>query len=279
MAGESAREAARRMREKSERIARAAENWERGAHGEERTAGVLGRLPSSEWTVFNDVRWPGRPRANIDHVVVGPPGVFVIDSKNWNGRIEVRDGVLRQNRRRRDSAVEGATEAALAVAGLLSPVPSTLVAPVLCFVREEAVTGRAAAVMLCSTGNLSELLNTRPAVFDGSAREQVARVLEHRLAAAAVITPAAEPRPARARGRSHASRPAARRSRSGVRSTVVARLVGAAIGLGIVGAALWSPLPQMVGNAVVDLVEPTDVRHEEPERPNRRGDRERSERP
>ena len=64
--------------------------------------------------MFHDVRWPGRRRANLDHVVVGPSGVFVVDTKNWSGRIEVRVGVLRQDGRSREKAVTGVADAARA---------------------------------------------------------------------------------------------------------------------------------------------------------------------
>lgn len=63
MAQESAREMARRQRERAERLAQSAEAWERGADGEAATARALDALPPSEWTVFHDVRWPGRQRA------------------------------------------------------------------------------------------------------------------------------------------------------------------------------------------------------------------------
>lgn len=119
MAGESAHESARRQREKAERLLRSAELHEKGAEGERVTAAVLDRLPGEEWTVIHDVRWPGRRFANVDHVVIGPSGVFVVDSKNWSGRIEVRDQVLRQNGYKREPAVAGAAEAALAVARLV----------------------------------------------------------------------------------------------------------------------------------------------------------------
>src|SRR3546814_15778766 len=115
MAGESSREYARRQREKADRHARAAERFERGAEGESATTAVLQPLLDQGWVVLHDVAWPGRPRANIDHVVIGPGGAFVIDSKNWSGAIAVRDQVLRQNGRSREMAVVGAAEAALAV--------------------------------------------------------------------------------------------------------------------------------------------------------------------
>ncbi len=165
MAGESARESARRQREKAERLQRSADLWERGADGEQATAAALDALPKESWTVFHDVRWPGRRYANVDHVAVGPAGVFVIDSKNWSGAIAVRDNVLRQNGRAREEAVVGAAEAALAVASLAPIVIPQHVQPVLCFVRDEPLTGWARDVMVCSTANVSELLMTRPEVL------------------------------------------------------------------------------------------------------------------
>src|SRR4051794_39616386 len=40
--------------------------------------------------VLNDRRVPGT-RGNIDHIVVAPAGVFVVDAKNYRGRIDIRD--------------------------------------------------------------------------------------------------------------------------------------------------------------------------------------------
>ena len=78
MAGESAHEVARRQREKADRLLRSAESWERGAEGEVQTARALAQLAAHEWRVIHDVPWPGRRFANIDHVVVGTGGIFVI---------------------------------------------------------------------------------------------------------------------------------------------------------------------------------------------------------
>lgn len=163
MAGESAREVARRQREKAERLTRSAELYERGAEGEQLTAAALSQLPAGTWTVFHDLRWPGRRFANVDHVAVGPPGIFVIDSKNWSGSITVQNNVLRQNGRSRETAVAGAAEAAIAVGQLTRAVPITHVVPVLCFVRDEQLTGWSRDVVVCSTATLVSYLLTRPA--------------------------------------------------------------------------------------------------------------------
>ena len=62
--------------------------WAHGAAGEERVAEILagcdGVLP------LHDRRIPGT-KANIDHIAVGPAGVFVIDAKKYSGKIEKRD--------------------------------------------------------------------------------------------------------------------------------------------------------------------------------------------
>src|SRR3954452_9111449 len=136
MAGESARDLAKRQRDKAARLLKAADLYERGAAGEEGTAAGLHGLPAEQWVLFHDVRCPGRERANVDHVAVGPPGVFVIDSKNWTGRIEVRDNSFWCGGRRQDRTVAAASEAALAIAGLLGAPASGTVHSALCFVRD-----------------------------------------------------------------------------------------------------------------------------------------------
>jgi hypothetical protein len=172
MAGDSARERARKTREKAERLQRSAEKWEKGAAGEARTAEVLASGLGPAWTVLHDVRWPGRQRANIDHLVVGPTGVFVIDSKNWSGRITLADGVLLQNGRRRERAVSGCADAATAVA-LRLPDLTAQVEPVLCFTRDDPMHERSRGVLLCSTSTLVDLLTSRPTIWDAHDVRQV----------------------------------------------------------------------------------------------------------
>jgi hypothetical protein len=62
--------------------------WRRGAAGERRTARLLDPLERHGWAVLHDLAVP-RSRANIDHLVVGPGGVFVIDSKHYRGRLQL----------------------------------------------------------------------------------------------------------------------------------------------------------------------------------------------
>ena len=60
--------------------------WRRGAAGERRTARLLGPLERRGWAVLHDLAIPGT-QANIDHLVIGPGGVVVIDTKQYRGRL------------------------------------------------------------------------------------------------------------------------------------------------------------------------------------------------
>jgi len=65
--------------------------WRKGAIGECMVADVLGALSDDYW-VINDVT---TEFGNLDHVVVGPTGVFAIETKNWRGTIAANsDGEL-----------------------------------------------------------------------------------------------------------------------------------------------------------------------------------------
>jgi len=69
-------------------------NWRKGAAGECMVADVLGAL-SDDYSIINDVTTAS---GNLDHVVVGPTGVFAIETKNWRGLISSNgNGELKQN--------------------------------------------------------------------------------------------------------------------------------------------------------------------------------------
>jgi hypothetical protein len=64
--------------------------WASGALGEERVGAKLDGLAGDGVRVLHDRRIP-RSRANIDHIAVGPSGVFVIDAKRYrDAKVEVR---------------------------------------------------------------------------------------------------------------------------------------------------------------------------------------------
>ena len=70
--------------------------WSTGADGEARVGARLDGIASDSIRVLHDRRIPGS-RANIDHLVVTPSGVWVIDAKKYKGSpsLRVEGGILR----------------------------------------------------------------------------------------------------------------------------------------------------------------------------------------
>ena len=131
-------------------------------HRARATGAILDGLRADGWTVFSAVRWPGSRRGNVDHVVVGPPGIFVIDVKDWSGRIGVRENTLWCRGRRQHRVLGQAKFGALAIAGLVSGSAASTVRSALVFERDEPLVGWCYDVMICSTPNLREVLTRRP---------------------------------------------------------------------------------------------------------------------
>jgi hypothetical protein len=73
------------------RLFRRFRHLNRGERGEMKVAELLDELRSSGYQSFHDIPGAGY---NIDHVIVGPPGVFVIETKfrSGYGEIEFRNG-------------------------------------------------------------------------------------------------------------------------------------------------------------------------------------------
>jgi Nuclease-related domain len=83
-----------------------ARTWQCGAAGERRTARLLERLTGDGYVVFHDLAVPGSP-TNVDHLVIGPSGVFVIDSKQWTGSVhQGSDGLAWHNHYPLDRTLE-----------------------------------------------------------------------------------------------------------------------------------------------------------------------------
>jgi hypothetical protein len=69
-------------------------NWRIGAEAEEEVGRILAELPRY-WTARHDILL--RPNWNVDHVVVGPPGVFVLDTKFRSGDVKSSRSGIRVN--------------------------------------------------------------------------------------------------------------------------------------------------------------------------------------
>jgi hypothetical protein len=62
------------------------ERQDRGARAEEQVGALLDSLPGDRWRVIHDATLG---RGNVDHIVIGPPGIFTIETKSHPGPIRV----------------------------------------------------------------------------------------------------------------------------------------------------------------------------------------------
>lgn len=163
--------------------------WGLGADGEQELAAALVGVEGLR--ILNDRAVKGS-KANIDHVLVGPAGVFVVDAKHYKGDIEIRNvgGLFRTelrlyvSGRDRSKLADQMTwqlrEVRSAVAGLgLQPMPP--VTPVLCFIgaRWPRFFGRVdefEGVRIEDPGSLRRLISA-PVVLDEEAIDGVSRGL------------------------------------------------------------------------------------------------------
>jgi Nuclease-related domain len=60
--------------------------WLRGAEGERAVGAICAELEANGWHAIHDV---SLGRGNVDHVLVGPGGIFTIETKSHPGRIPI----------------------------------------------------------------------------------------------------------------------------------------------------------------------------------------------
>lgn len=190
--------------------------WRKGAEGERAVARAIDKLASTR--ALHDRRIPGS-RANIDHILIAPTGVWTIDAKNYTGKLETR----RRGRelwikgRNRSKLLEQARRQTAVVADVLADagLATVPVRPALCFLGVEwpllFAPRNAGDVELLSPRRLSTLPVGTP-VLPASQIEHVAMTLDRQLRPAAKITspgPASASRPTRtAKDRPRTSQPA-----------------------------------------------------------------------
>ncbi len=118
--------------------------WQRGSVGESKVAQSLAKLGRDDIITLNDRLVPGS-QANLDHLVVCPTGVFVVDTKRYTGEVRVRDvgGFFSGPNLRLYVGSHDCTDRAVAMEWQVAKVQSALgeapvpVRPVLCFVDAE----------------------------------------------------------------------------------------------------------------------------------------------
>lgn len=158
-----------RLRRELDQAERRALAWSVGAAGEVKVAARVTSLEPHGWLALHDVRWPGRPKANLDHILVGPGGIVIVDAKNWSGDVRLVGGVLRQNGYRRDKEVTGVLQQVAAVTALLEPQHRRHAQGWICLAGQSSIQGTAPnGVRIQGLDTLTDAIKGMPAVLDGA---------------------------------------------------------------------------------------------------------------
>ena len=113
--------------------------WQTGAQGELRTGRLLEPLEGEGFRILHDRKIQGS-RANIDHIVIGPPGIYVVETKSLGGSLQIRDNDVFVSGRRRTKMIDEVKREALAVQTALARELATrgwMVTPVICVHRAD----------------------------------------------------------------------------------------------------------------------------------------------
>jgi hypothetical protein len=101
-AGHSAADEAARLRAEAEQAAYIAQtkqelarNYEAAAASERWLSRTLNPLEARGYKILEDRKWPGSKKAQVDFVLVGPSGVYLVDAKSWAG-VRIENGRLYQ---------------------------------------------------------------------------------------------------------------------------------------------------------------------------------------
>jgi hypothetical protein len=149
------------------------DRWRRGAEGEIATGRLLAQLHGRRWAVFHDLALPGT-RANVDHLVIGPSGVWVVDSKHFRALLRCRRGCVLVGRRQ--LSTEAASFEARAVSDVLGCPVRAVVA-----VHGEGLPGRGRSqhgVRVLPAYRLVPYLRRRSWLRPVLSRRQVSRLAE-----------------------------------------------------------------------------------------------------
>lgn len=187
-AGGSADERAQALRRRAASLQEEAANWARGAEGERRTSELLRRSLPAGYVVLEDLGIPGS-NANVDHVVVGPSGVTVIDSKYFKAALRLHDGTLfcgRYPQRRELKTLCRETDKVRTAIDATGQV--MLVRSVMCVHGPQVPfdsDGTLAPVALCAPDRLVNLITGAPSVLTPDEIAATAAAIERALPARA----------------------------------------------------------------------------------------------
>ena len=152
-----------------------AKAWDAGSVGEGRAQRKLDLLTKHGHTTLHDVLLEPGKLWNLDHLVVGPAGIFFVNAKNWRGTVTVRNeqvwrrwyagpsqGTKNENMEREVAKVRGMASHASARLG-------TKITPVICLAgaksRHFEGVEKASGVIIVSVDQVMPWLRDAPVVL------------------------------------------------------------------------------------------------------------------
>ncbi len=150
------------------------------------TAARLDELAASGFRVLHDRPLPGEP-ARVAHVVIGPPGVFVVSTRHYRGEVAVSGGDVYVG-----GWVRGVLDRVLRQADAIGRLLSTAgeevrVVPMLCIPAARLPIGGAGArgARVVNDRGLTAYILRSPPIMDAAAADRLATILDAALEPAA----------------------------------------------------------------------------------------------
>jgi hypothetical protein len=227
------------------------------------------------WTVLHDrLLRPGQSEANLDHVVIGPGGMFLVDAKNRAGRVTAWEGGLFQHTVHAGDRVSLNLAAELkkvhGMAAYMAVESGMPVTPVLCLAGSQAAEfgepQMVQGVWVVPVPQLVQWLNARPYMLD---RETAGRVVSRAMTdfPSTTTDPQLLAAMGQAAARQKREKRAARRQGSSAHQgrplrSLAGRFIRAMVGLAMMLGSLWflvSVVPVLLTasfNSLADVGEP-----------------------
>ena len=143
------------------------------------TAARLDELAASGFRVLHDRPLPGEP-ARVAHVVIGPPGVFVISTRHYRGEVAVSGGDVYLG-----GWVRGVHDRVIRQADAIGRLLSTAgeevrVVPMLCIPAARLPIGGAGAggARVVNDRGLTAFILRSPPIMDAAAAERLATIVD-----------------------------------------------------------------------------------------------------
>jgi hypothetical protein len=147
--------------------------WERGLDGELKVSQILSDLEDHGFLIVEhiDIGY-----GDVDHVVIGPTGVFAVETNNWSGRVTAANGILLRNGQPADASGRQAVRGAIAIRERVRTrwVEAILVCPSAEVVGEPIDLGN---VLVVSGTRLNALISNRPARMTHAEASKTAALL------------------------------------------------------------------------------------------------------